>query len=130
MSVLSSISGPADLKGLSTARLDRLAAEIRGFLIGAVSRTGGHLGPHLGVVELAIALHRVYDSPVDRIVFDVGHQAYVHKLLTGRQDFSRLRREGGLSGYPSGMSPRTTSWRTSTPPRPSAGHTGWPMPTA
>ncbi|WP_433185106.1 1-deoxy-D-xylulose-5-phosphate synthase [Actinoallomurus sp. CA-150999] len=101
MSVLSSISGPADLGGLSAAELDRLAAEIREFLIDAVSRTGGHLGPNLGVVELTIALHRVYDSPADRIIFDVGHQAYVHKLLTGRQDFSRLRQEGGLSGYPS-----------------------------
>ncbi|WP_248966211.1 1-deoxy-D-xylulose-5-phosphate synthase [Sphaerisporangium perillae] len=101
MSVLSSISGPADLNAFSTAELDRLAAEIREFLIDAVSRTGGHLGPNLGVVELTIALHRVYDSPTDRIIFDVGHQAYVHKLLTGRQDFSRLRQEGGLSGYPS-----------------------------
>ncbi|WP_433519177.1 1-deoxy-D-xylulose-5-phosphate synthase [Nonomuraea sp. CA-143628] len=101
MSVLSSISGPADLNGLSPAELDRLAAEIREFLIDAVSRTGGHLGPNLGVVELTIALHRVYDSPADRVIFDVGHQAYVHKLLTGRQDFSRLRQEGGLSGYPS-----------------------------
>ncbi|MEV6158070.1 1-deoxy-D-xylulose-5-phosphate synthase [Nonomuraea sp. NPDC052129] len=101
MSVLSSISGPADLNGLSPAELDRLAAEIREFLIDAVSRTGGHLGPNLGVVELTIALHRVYDSPTDRVIFDVGHQAYVHKLLTGRQDFSRLRQEGGLSGYPS-----------------------------
>jgi 1-deoxy-D-xylulose-5-phosphate synthase len=81
--------------------LDQLAAEIRGFLVDAVSRTGGHLGPNLGAVELTIALHRVFDSPADRIVFDVGHQAYVHKLLTGRQDFSRLRQEGGLSGYPS-----------------------------
>ncbi|MFG1964947.1 1-deoxy-D-xylulose-5-phosphate synthase [Nonomuraea sp. NPDC049028] len=101
MRVLSSISGPADLNGLSPAELDRLAAEIREFLIDAVSRTGGHLGPNLGVVELTIALHRVYDSPTDRVIFDVGHQAYVHKLLTGRQDFSRLRQEGGLSGYPS-----------------------------
>ncbi|MFI7149835.1 1-deoxy-D-xylulose-5-phosphate synthase [Nonomuraea sp. NPDC050022] len=101
MSVLSSISGPADLNGLSPAELDRLAAEIREYLIDAVSRTGGHLGPNLGVVELTIALHRVYDSPTDRVIFDVGHQAYVHKLLTGRQDFSRLRQEGGLSGYPS-----------------------------
>lgn len=101
MGVLSSIRGPRDLKSLSADELDQLAAEIRGFLVDAVSRTGGHLGPNLGAVELTIALHRVFDSPADRIVFDVGHQAYVHKLLTGRQDFSRLRQEGGLSGYPS-----------------------------
>lgn len=67
----------------------------------AVARTGGHLGPNLGVVELTIALHRVFESPVDRIVWDTGHQSYVHKLLTGRQDFSKLRGKGGLSGYPS-----------------------------
>ncbi|MFD7473785.1 1-deoxy-D-xylulose-5-phosphate synthase [Streptomyces sp. NPDC059837] len=101
MGVLSSIRGPRDLKSLGADELDQLAAEIRGFLVDAVSRTGGHLGPNLGAVELTIALHRIFDSPADRIVFDVGHQAYVHKLLTERQDFSRLRQEGGLSGYPS-----------------------------
>ena len=101
MSVLSSICDPGDLKRLGAAELDLLAADIRDFLIGAVSRTGGHLGPNLGVVELTIALHRVFDSPTDQILFDVGHQSYVHKLLTGRQDFSRLKQEGGLSGYPS-----------------------------
>ncbi|MBH5334928.1 1-deoxy-D-xylulose-5-phosphate synthase [Streptomyces pactum] len=82
-------------------QLDRLAAEIREFLVEAVTRTGGHLGPNLGVVELTIALHRVFDSPRDRLLWDTGHQAYVHKLLTGRKDFSRLRGRGGLSGYPS-----------------------------
>ncbi|MCD0486513.1 thiamine pyrophosphate-dependent enzyme, partial [Streptacidiphilus sp. ASG 303] len=86
---------------LTPAQLAELAEEIRGFLVDAVSRTGGHLGPNLGVVELTIALHRVFDSPRDRILFDTGHQSYVHKLLTGRQDFSRLRAKGGLSGYPS-----------------------------
>ncbi|CDR18223.1 1-deoxy-D-xylulose-5-phosphate synthase [Streptomyces iranensis] len=101
MGILESIRGPQDLKKLDAGELGRLAAEIREFLINAVSRTGGHLGPNLGVVELTIALHRVFDSPKDRIVFDVGHQTYVHKLLTGRQDFSKLRKEGGLSGYPS-----------------------------
>ncbi|MDH6120293.1 1-deoxy-D-xylulose-5-phosphate synthase [Kitasatospora sp. GAS204A] len=101
MSLLSSIQGPADLKRLPANRMPQLAQEIRDFLIEAVSRTGGHLGPNLGVVELSIALHRVFDSPRDRILFDTGHQAYVHKLLTGRQDFSRLRAKGGLSGYPS-----------------------------
>ena len=101
MTVLTSIRGPEDLKSLDPDQLPLLAAEIRDLLIAAVSRTGGHLGPNLGVVELTIAIHRVFDSPRDSIIFDVGHQSYVHKLLTGRQDFSRLRRQGGLSGYPS-----------------------------
>ncbi|MER7894540.1 1-deoxy-D-xylulose-5-phosphate synthase [Micromonospora sp. NPDC094482] len=99
--MLSTISGPRDLDRLSPAQLTTLAQEIREHLIAAVSCTGGHLGPNLGVVELTIALHRVFDSPHDKIVFDVGHQAYVHKLLTGRQDFTLLRQQGGLSGYPS-----------------------------
>ncbi|MFD4769190.1 1-deoxy-D-xylulose-5-phosphate synthase [Streptomyces niveus] len=101
MSKLENIRGPRDLKALAGAELDELAAEIREFLIPAVARTGGHLGPNLGVVELTIALHRVFDSPADRILWDTGHQSYVHKLLTGRQDFSKLRIKGGLSGYPS-----------------------------
>jgi len=102
MGILASIATPRDLRELSAAELDELAAEIRDVLVATCSRTGGHLGPNLGVVELTIALHRVFDSPRDRIVFDTGHQAYVHKLLTGRaQDFDRLRQEGGLSGYPS-----------------------------
>ncbi|MEA2484791.1 MAG: 1-deoxy-D-xylulose-5-phosphate synthase, partial [Thermoleophilaceae bacterium] len=101
MSLLSKIRGPRDLDRLSATELRRLADEIRQFLIGNVSKTGGHLGPNLGVVELTIALHRVFDSPHDAIVWDTGHQTYVHKLLTGRQDFSRLRQSGGLSGYPS-----------------------------
>ena len=87
---------------MSAEQLDALAAEIRDFLVQKVSRTGGHLGPNLGVVELTIALHRVFNSPVDRFLFDTGHQAYVHKILTGRQEgFDRLRQRGGLSGYPS-----------------------------
>ncbi|MEE1824410.1 1-deoxy-D-xylulose-5-phosphate synthase [Streptomyces sp. BE20] len=101
MSLLSSVTCPADLRRLPAAELPRLADEIRDFLIDAVTRTGGHLGPNLGVVELTIALHRAFDSPYDRIVWDTGHQSYVHKLLTGRQDFSKLRSRGGLSGYPS-----------------------------
>ncbi|MFI5772602.1 1-deoxy-D-xylulose-5-phosphate synthase [Streptomyces sp. NPDC051658] len=101
MTILESIRGPHDLKALNEAQLDELAGDIRQFLIQAVARTGGHLGPNLGVVELSIALHRTFDSPVDRILWDTGHQSYVHKLLTGRQDFSKLRRKGGLSGYPS-----------------------------
>ncbi|WP_328535669.1 1-deoxy-D-xylulose-5-phosphate synthase [Streptomyces sp. NBC_00344] len=101
MSILEGIRGPRELKALPAAELGELAGEIREFLIHAVARTGGHLGPNLGVVELTIALHRVFDSPVDRILWDTGHQSYVHKLLTGRQDFSKLRTKGGLSGYPS-----------------------------
>ncbi|MFI0407636.1 1-deoxy-D-xylulose-5-phosphate synthase [Actinomadura sp. 3N508] len=101
MSLLESITGPDDLKRLDAAQLTRLAEEIREFLVQAVSKTGGHLGPNLGAVELTIALHRVFDSPHDKVLFDTGHQAYVHKMLTGRHDFERLRKRGGLSGYPS-----------------------------
>jgi 1-deoxy-D-xylulose-5-phosphate synthase len=102
VTLLETISSPRDLKALSPDQLPRLASDIRDVLIETVSRTSGHLGPNLGVVELTIALHRVFDSPVDPIVFDVGHQAYVHKLLTGRQAaFGTLRQRGGVSGYPS-----------------------------
>jgi 1-deoxy-D-xylulose-5-phosphate synthase len=102
MGLLESIASPRDLQGLSDAQLDQLATEIRDFMVATCSRTGGHLGPNLGVVELTMAIHRVFDSPRDRIVFDTGHQSYVHKLLTGRQaGFDKLRQEGGLSGYPS-----------------------------
>ena len=100
MSLLASITGPRDLDALSPEELEQLAQEIRDFLVQNVSRTGGHLGPNLGVVELTIALHRVFDSPNDPFVFDTGHQSYVHKLLTGRQDFDALRSRGGLAGYP------------------------------
>ena len=99
--LLSRCTTPRELRRLEREQLDQLAAQIRAFLIDNVSRTGGHLGPNLGVVELTIGLHRVFRSPQDTIVFDTGHQAYVHKLLTGRQDFSALRCPGGLSGYPS-----------------------------
>jgi 1-deoxy-D-xylulose-5-phosphate synthase len=100
--MLERIRGPADLQHLSQADLRDLADEIREFLIHKVAATGGHLGPNLGVVELTLALHRVFDSPHDPIVFDTGHQAYVHKMLTGRStDFVTLRKKGGLSGYPS-----------------------------
>jgi 1-deoxy-D-xylulose-5-phosphate synthase len=102
VTLLETIRGPRDLKDLRAEDLPRLAAEIRDVLIATVSRTGGHLGPNLGVVELTMALHRVFESPADRIVFDTGHQSYVHKLLTGRYgDFDTLRQRGGLSGYPS-----------------------------
>jgi 1-deoxy-D-xylulose-5-phosphate synthase len=100
MTLLETITGPRDLDALSKDQLVQLAAEIRAFLVAEVSKTGGHLGPNLGVVEMTIAIHRVFDSPSDAIVFDTGHQSYVHKLLTGRQDFGRLRQTGGLAGYP------------------------------
>src|SRR5499427_266488 len=99
--MLESIASPRDLKALTPDQLPALASEIRDVLIETVSRTSGHLGPNLGVVELTIALHRVFDSPSDRIVFDTGHQSYVHKLLTGRYpEFGTLRQRGGLAGYP------------------------------
>ena len=101
MALLETITSPAALKALPADQLPALAEEIRTFLVTEVSKTGGHLGPNLGVVELTIALHRVFDSPRDTVVFDTGHQSYVHKLLTGRQDFSKLKKQGGLSGYPS-----------------------------
>jgi len=102
VTLLETVRSPEDLKGLDPRELPALATEIRDFLVQAVSRTGGHLGPNLGVVELTIALHRVFDSPRDRILWDTGHQAYVHKILTGRQhEFATLRQAGGLSGYPS-----------------------------
>ncbi len=100
MGLLETIRNPQDLSKLSTRQLESLAGEIRQFLITNVAQTGGHLGPNLGVVELTLGIHRVFDSPRDSIVFDTGHQSYVHKLVTGRQDFSTLRQEGGLSGYP------------------------------
>ncbi|MGW4465349.1 1-deoxy-D-xylulose-5-phosphate synthase [Micromonospora sp. NPDC004704] len=100
--LLATVRGPQDVKRMSAEELDLLAAEIRDFLVAKVSRTGGHLGPNLGVVELTLAMHRVFDSPRDRFLFDTGHQAYVHKMVTGRQDgFDKLRQRGGLSGYPS-----------------------------
>jgi len=100
--MLEEISSPADLQGLSQAALVELSQEIREFLVEKVSRTGGHLGPNLGVVELTIAMHRVFQSPHDVLLFDTGHQSYVHKILTGRSsDFDRLRQKGGISGYPS-----------------------------
>ncbi|WP_226344984.1 1-deoxy-D-xylulose-5-phosphate synthase [Agilicoccus flavus] len=101
MSLLSSITSPARLRGLSAAQLPELCEQVRSFLVSSVSRTGGHLGPNLGVVELTVALHRVFSSPRDSIVFDTGHISYVHKILTGRHDFDGLRSRGGLSGYPS-----------------------------
>ena len=102
VSLLDSVGSPTDLRRLPPEQLTRLAAEIRQFLVDKVTTTGGHLGPNLGVVELTMAIHRVFDSPNDPVIFDVGHQGYVHKVLTGRRaDFDTLRQQDGLSGYPS-----------------------------
>lgn len=99
--ILSTVSSPADLRSLDEPTMVRLAAEIRSFLVAEVSTTGGHLGPNLGVVELTLAVHRVFTSPSDPVIFDTGHQAYVHKIVTGRRDlFDTLRQRDGLSGYP------------------------------
>jgi 1-deoxy-D-xylulose-5-phosphate synthase len=100
MSILDRVNGPEDLKGLKDAEVIELAQDIREFLISKVAKTGGHLGPNLGVVETTLAIHRVFDSPKDSIIFDTGHQSYVHKLLTGRKNFDNLRSKEGLAGYP------------------------------
>ena len=100
MSILDRINGPEDLKTLKDTEVVELAQDIRDFLISKVAKTGGHLGPNLGVVETTIAIHRVFDSPKDSVIFDTGHQSYVHKLLTGRKDFDNLRSKDGLAGYP------------------------------
>src|SRR5260370_30220983 len=98
MALLETINSPADLRGLDQSQLAELAAEVRAFLVEQTSKTGGHLSPNLGVVELTFALHLVFDSPKDAIVCDTDHQAYVHKIVTGRaRDFARLRQAGGLS---------------------------------
>ena len=99
--MLESIKGPADVKAMDRAQLEKLSAEIRQFLVEKVSKTGGHLGPNLGVVELTLAIHRTFDSPRDVVLFDTGHQSYVHKIITGRAgDFDGLRQRGGIAGYP------------------------------
>ncbi len=98
---LQQIRQPADLRELSHPELGELAGEIRDFIVQAVAENAGHLGSNLGAVELTLALHRVFDSPTDAILWDTGHQAYVHKIVTGRQaGFEQLRQAGGLSGYP------------------------------
>ena len=102
MTLLDGVRGPADLKSLRPEQVVLLAAEIRDTMVDSVSRTGGHLGPSLGVVEMTLAIHRVFDSPRDKVLWDTGHQSYVHKMVTGRADqFDTLRKQGGLSGYPS-----------------------------
>ncbi|MBX3311983.1 MAG: 1-deoxy-D-xylulose-5-phosphate synthase [Microbacteriaceae bacterium] len=100
MSILDRISNPRDLDGLTNEELVQLSDEIRKYLVETVAKTGGHLGPNLGVVELTLAIHRIFDSPSDPIIFDTGHQSYVHKLLTGRKDLSTIRQKDGLAGYP------------------------------
>jgi 1-deoxy-D-xylulose-5-phosphate synthase len=100
MSLLSSIKSPEDLKTLTLSQMDELAQEIREYLIETIAATGGHLGPNLGVVELTLAIHRVFDSPQDSVIFDTGHQSYVHKLVTGRSDLSSIRTKDGIAGYP------------------------------
>lgn len=100
MNVLGRINSPRDLDALSNSEMVQLAAEIRSYLVSSVAKTGGHLGPNLGIVETTLAIHRVFDSPRDAIVFDTGHQSYVHKMLTGRKDLSTLRQKDGLAGYP------------------------------
>lgn len=100
MSVLERINGPRDLDSLTSAELLKLCSEIREYLVSSVAKTGGHLGPNLGVVETTVAIHRVFNSPKDSVVFDTGHQSYVHKMLTGRRDLSTLRQKDGLAGYP------------------------------
>ena len=98
--LLNKINSPADLKSISSEQIPALCKEIRSFLIEKVEKNGGHLASNLGVTELSVAIHRVFDSPYDHVIFDVGHQAYVHKMITGRKDeFDELRSPGGLSGF-------------------------------
>ena len=124
---LARITSPDDLRSMSPDQLADLAAEIRAFLVEQTSKRGGHLGPNLGIVELTMALHLVFDSPRDPILFDTGHQAYVHKIITGRADrFDRLRTRNGLSGYPSRAESNTTGSRTRTPRRRCPTPTAWP----
>ena len=99
--ILETIHSPSDIKKLDQAQLSQLCLELREFLVQNVSKTGGHLASNLGAVELTVAIHRVFDTAEDRLVFDVGHQSYVHKILTDRQtDFSALRQFGGIAGFP------------------------------
>ena len=99
--LLDKINSPQDLKKMSVSELERLCVEIREFLVENISKTGGHLASNLGVVELTVAIHKVFDMPEDKLIWDVGHQSYVHKILTGRKDeFSSLRKYKGISGFP------------------------------
>ena len=127
MTLLRRLRGPADLRRLDPREITELAAEIRRFLVASVARTGGHLGPNLGVVELTIALHRVFDSPRDPLIFDTGHQAYVHKILTGRADgFDAAAQPAGCPATRAAPRARTTGSRTPTRRRRCPTPTGWP----
>ena len=118
--ILDGIASPRDLKGLDLDALKQLAQEIREEIVATVSRNGGHLGASLGVVELTLALHSVLDAPRDKIIWDVGHQAYPHKLLTGRREaFKTLRQAGGISGFPACPRASTMPSASATPGRPS-----------
>jgi hypothetical protein len=129
MTVLSQITSPADLKKLPAAALGTLAQEIREFLIARVSGAGGHLGSNLGVVELTMAVHRVFNSPCDVLLFDTGHQAYVHKILTGRcAEFGSLRQTGGRPATRPGPNPSMTSSKTRTPRPRCPTRTAWLKP--
>ena len=126
MAILPEISGPQDVKRLSPEECRQLATELRQTIIDTVSRQGGHLASNLGDVELILALHRAFDSPRDKLVFDVGHQTYAHKLLTGRQEqFSTLRSYHGMSGFPAMRRASTTCSIQGTPPRRSPWRWGW-----
>ena len=127
LGLIEGILGPDDVKGLPPERLEGLAEEIRAFLVENVSKTGGHLGPNLGVVELTIALHRVFSSPSDVLVFDTGHQSYVHKSSRGAAISPRCARKAGCRGIPRAKSRSTTSSKTRTPPPRSPGPTGSPV---
>ena len=124
--ILENIHTPADVKALDREQLEPLCRELRQFLVEHVSKTGGHLASNLGAVELTVAIHRVFDTSKDRLVFDVGHQCYVHKALTGRQAlFDTLRQFGGLSGSPSPERANTTPSSPDMPPTPSPWPLGW-----
>jgi 1-deoxy-D-xylulose-5-phosphate synthase len=125
--LLDGIRGPADVKALPASDLPRLAQEIRDEIIAVTATQGGHVGPNLGVVELSIALHRVFDTPADSLVFDVAHQGYVHKLLTGRGGdfFRKLRHSEGASGFLYGPRASTTPSAPATPAPPSAQRSAW-----
>lgn len=127
MALLDDIGCPDDVRKLTTKQAEDLAEEIRAFLIDKVSRTGGHLGPNLGVVELTIALHRVFDSPHDPIIFDTGHQSYVHKILTGRANgFEKLRQRGDFPGIPVARNLSMIGWKTPTLRPRCLGPRAWP----
>jgi deoxyxylulose-5-phosphate synthase len=124
--LLESINSPADLRRLDRKQLPQLATELRAFLIDSVSKTGGHLSSNLGTVELTIALHAVFNTPEDRLVWDVGHQCYAHKVLTGRREgMSTLRMHGGVSGFPSAAKVSTTPLASGTRRPRSPPHSAW-----